>query len=114
VWGSPVASEHHSLLPCLLPIELPARANYLDGGDDQRSPKRGPQMQVNRSDFVVLSPTRVRHEPTGATFTSYPPPYAGYDMIVRIGRAGEGQFPTIDELREVAWELLQELSRNAA
>lgn len=71
-------------------------------------------MEVNRSDFAILSPISVRHEPTGATFTTYLPPYAGYDMIVRVGRAGQGQFPTVDELQEVAWELLQELSRDAA
>ena len=71
-------------------------------------------MEVGRADFIVLSSSKVRHVPTGATFTACPPPCSGYDMIVQIGRAGHDRFPTVDELQHVAWELLQEQMNKAA
>jgi hypothetical protein len=71
-------------------------------------------MEANRSDFVFLSPSVLRHAPTGATFAAYPTPHVGYDMVVRVGRAGEEDFPSIDELQLVAWDLLQEHSSRAA
>lgn len=91
-------------------VEFSVGSNYLDADPVLK----GPQMEVNRSDFIILSPSKVRHVPTGATFTAGAPPCSSYDMIVQVGRAGRNRFPTVDELQHVAWELLQEQTNKAA
>jgi hypothetical protein len=74
-------------------------------------------MTISDSDFDVINAREVRHRATGATWSTYE--YANVDdtgssITENPGRAGDGHFPTADELRPHAIALLRKLARHAA
>ena len=64
--------------------------------------------------WTVASDLVVRHEPTGATFSTY-----RYESIADVSiqaenwaKAGSGNHPRIEELRPVALDILRSLARH--
>jgi hypothetical protein len=71
-------------------------------------------MTISASDFDIIDQQEVRHRHTGATWVRMATDgLDGRSLQEQPGKAGEGQYPTLAELRPYAVALLDTLADEA-